>query len=143
MTEPAPRTPQDLLQHVKDAGFPYWQETIHLYVGGSELYGTKVGDLHDFDIYGVFVEPPDRALGIHPFEHFNHSTSHDGQKNTSSDVDICLWGLRHWACLACKGNPTVISALFAPEYSSPAISLRYVVSCCGEISSVVSSAEPL
>jgi predicted nucleotidyltransferase len=95
--------------------FPYWQETIHLYVGGSELYGTKVGESHDFDIYGVFVEPPDRALGIHPFEHFNHSTSNDGRKNSSSDVDICLWGLRHWACLACKGNPTVISALFAPN----------------------------
>lgn len=105
----------ELLEHVKAAGFPYWQETIHLYVGGSELYGTKVDDSHDFDLYGVFVEPPERALGIHPFEHFNHSTSDDGRKNTAADTDICLWGLRHWACLACKGNPTVISALFAPN----------------------------
>lgn len=103
-----------LFEHVKAAKFPYWQETVHLFVGGSALYGTSNGN-NDLDIYGVFVEPPERALGIHPFEHFNHSTSGNENKNTAADMDICLWGLRHWAVLACKGNPTVLNALFAPN----------------------------
>lgn len=46
----------DLLQHVRESGFPYPDRLIHLFVGGSELHGTKVHGTDDLDIYGVYIE---------------------------------------------------------------------------------------
>jgi len=103
----------NLLEHVKNAGFPYWQECIHLFVGGSALHGAKVEGYDDLDIYGVFVEPPEKALGIDKYEHFVWSTAGSDRKNTKDDVDICLYSLRRWADLACKGNPSILHFLFA------------------------------
>lgn len=103
----------DLLEHVKAAKFPYWTECIHLFVGGSALHGAKVSGYDDLDIYGVYVEPPEKIIGVDSYEHFVWSTSPPDRKNDSSDVDITLYGLRKWANLACKGNPSILHALFA------------------------------
>lgn len=103
----------DLLEYVKTAGFPYWKDIIHLFVGGSALHGAKVEGYDDLDIYGVYVEPPDKILGIDSYEHFVWSTSSANQKNVSTDVDITLYGLQKWSRLACKGNPSILHALFA------------------------------
>jgi uncharacterized protein len=103
----------NLLDHVKSAKFPYWTECIHLFVGGSALHGAKVSGYDDLDIYGVYVEPPDKILGVDAYEHFVWSTSGNDRKNDSSDVDITLYGLRKWANLACKGNPSILHAMFA------------------------------
>jgi predicted nucleotidyltransferase len=102
-----------LLDHVKEAKFPYTNELIHLYVGGSALHGAKVEGYDDLDIYGVFVEPPEKIIGVDSFEHFVWSTGSQDSKNTSSDVDITLYGLQKWANLACKGNPSILHFLFA------------------------------
>lgn len=102
-----------LLEHIKNAGFPYWQEVIHLFVGGSALHGAKVEGYDDLDIYGVFVEPPEKALGIDHYRHFVWSTSDKDKKNTKDDVDITLYSLQKWAELACKGNPSILHFLFA------------------------------
>ena len=32
-------------------------------MGGSELYGAKVKNTDDLDIYGVYLEPPELVLG--------------------------------------------------------------------------------
>lgn len=103
----------ELLEHVKAAKFPYWTEAIHLYVGGSALHGAKVSGYDDLDIYGVYVEPPEKILGVDAYEHFVWSTSGPDRKNDASDIDITLYGLRKWANLACKGNPSILHALFA------------------------------
>lgn len=102
-----------LLEHVRHAGLPHDFEIIHLFEGGSALHGARIEGKQDLDIYGVFLEPASRALGIDPFEHFVSSTSGNERKNTSEDVDITLYSLRRWAELACKGNPTAINFLFA------------------------------
>lgn len=104
-----------LLEHVKDAKFPYWTEIIHLFVGGSALHGAKVDGYDDLDIYGVYVEPPEKIIGVDSYEHFVWSTSGADRKNDASDVDITLYGLQKWANLACKGNPSILHALFAPN----------------------------
>lgn len=85
---------------------------IHLFEGGSALYGTGISGT-DTDICGVFMEPLINIYGLDSFEHFVTSTSDQTERNTADDVDICLYSLRRWAFLATKGNPTALSYLFA------------------------------
>lgn len=102
-----------LLEYVKEAKFPYWQEIIHLFVGGSTLHGAKVEGYDDLDIFGVYVEPPEKIIGVDSYEHFVWSTAGSERKNDKNDVDITLYGLQKWAGLACKGNPSILHFLFA------------------------------
>src|SRR5271167_1141311 len=103
----------DLLPHVVEAGFPYPDRLVHLFVGGSELHGAKVLGTDDIDIYGVYVEPPELILGLDTLPHFVWSTAGDDRRNGPNDVDITLYSLKKWAGLACKGNPTALHFLFA------------------------------
>src|SRR4051812_45012804 len=65
----------DLMQHVRESGFPFPERMVHLFVGGSELHGAKVHGTDDLDIYGVYVEPPELVLGLESFPHFVWSTA--------------------------------------------------------------------
>jgi uncharacterized protein len=103
----------DLLKHVKESGFPFPERLIHRFVGGSELHGAKVHGTDDLDIYGVYIEPPEMALGLDSMPHFVWSTAGDDRRNGPNDVDITLYSLKKWSGLACKGNPTALHFLFA------------------------------
>jgi uncharacterized protein len=103
----------DLLQPVRESGFPFPERLIHLFVGGSELHGAKVQGTDDLDIYGVYVEPPEMVLGLESLPHFVWSTAGDDRRNGPNDVDVTLYSLKKWAGLACKGNPTALHFLFA------------------------------
>jgi uncharacterized protein len=101
------------LDLVLQSGFREPQSLIHLFVGGSELHGAKVGQTNDTDIYGIYIEPPYEALGLEPHEHFVWSTAGDDRRNRPDDVDITLYSLRKWAGMAAKGNATALHFLFA------------------------------
>lgn len=103
----------DLMQHVRDSGFPWPDRVIHLFVGGSELHGAKVHGTDDLDIYGVYIEPPEMALGLESLPHYVWSTASNDRRNGPNDVDVTLYSLKKWAGLACKGNPTALHFLFA------------------------------
>jgi len=103
----------DLLDHVKKSGFPFPDRLVHLFVGGSELHGAKVQGTDDLDIYGVYIEPPEMALGLESMPHFVWSTAGDDRRNGPNDVDVTLYSLKKWAGLACKGNPTALHFLFS------------------------------
>src|SRR5258708_3733804 len=103
----------DLLKHVREAGFPYPDRLIQLFVGGSELHGAKVHGTDDLDLYGVYIEPPEKVLGLESVPHFVWSTAGDDRRNGPNDVDVTLYSLKKWAGLACKGNPTALHFLFA------------------------------
>lgn len=110
----------NLLQHVRASGFQYCERLIHLFIGGSELHGAKVHGTDDLDIYGVYIEPPELALGLRSLPHYVWSTAGDERRNGPNDVDVTLYSLRKWAGLACKGNPTALHFLFAKsEIGSP------------------------
>jgi uncharacterized protein len=94
-------------------GFPYAQHLVQAFIGGSELHGAKLEGTDDHDVYGVYIEPPSKILGLDADEHFVWSTSGTERKNGPDDVDVTLYGLRKFAGLACKGNPTVLHFLFA------------------------------
>lgn len=108
---------EQLLSAIKQADFPHLESLIHVFVGGSELHGAKVMDTDDLDIYGVYLEPPELALGLERSEFFVWSTAGNERRNGPDDIDICLYSLRKWAGLAAKGNPTALHFLFAPNYA--------------------------
>jgi uncharacterized protein len=103
-----------LLALLRDRGFKYVDDTIHVFAGGSDQHGAKGDDSGDLDICGVYIEPKEIALGIDREEHFVTSTGDSESRNTAYDVDFNMYTLRKWAFLAAKGNPTVLSYLFMP-----------------------------
>lgn len=104
-----------LLSAVRESGFPHLDGLIHLFIGGSELHGAKVKDTDDLDIYGVYLEPPELALGLERSEFYVWSTAGNERRNGPDDIDVCLYSLRKWAGLAAKGNPTALHFLFSPN----------------------------
>jgi predicted nucleotidyltransferase len=107
------KSKRSLLQLVGLSGFEPMDSLIHLFVGGSELHGAKVGQTDDTDLYGVYIEAPEHALGLSPREHFVWSTAGDDRRNGPDDVDVTLYSLRKWAGMAAKGNATALHFLFA------------------------------
>ena len=102
-----------LMRQVERSGFDAPDAIIHLFVGGSELHGAKVGATDDLDLYGVFLDDPGRTLGLEPRNHFVWSTAADDRRNGPDDVDLTLYSLRRWAHLAAKGNATALHFVFA------------------------------
>lgn len=107
----------EVLAAVQQSKFPNAARLIQLFIGGSELHGAKVKDTDDLDIYGVYIEPPESALGLDRDEFFVWSTAGNERRNGPDDIDVTLYSLRKWAGLAIKGNPTALHFLFAPNCS--------------------------
>lgn len=97
-----------------------------MFIGGSELHGAKVGATDDLDIYGVFVESPETALGLTPRDHFVWSTAGDERRNGPDDIDVTLYSLRRWAQLAAKGNATALHFVFADAIAVSSPVWKYV-----------------
>lgn len=97
-------------------GFPYQRNLIMAFVGGSQLHGAKVDGTDDTDWYGVFIEPPDKMIGLERDEFFVYTTGGKGGGNGPQDVDVCVYSLRKWAGMAAKGNPSALHFLFAREH---------------------------
>lgn len=107
------KSKRSLLNMVALSGFNLPHNLIHLFVGGSELHGAKVSQTDDTDLYGVYIEDPEQALGLDPREHFIWSTAGDERRNGPDDVDVTLYSLRKWAGMAAKGNATALHFIFA------------------------------
>src|SRR5690348_2662039 len=104
----------DLVQRVVAAKFPLNPNSlIHLFIGGSQLHGAKVSGYDDLDVYGCYIEPPDRILGVLGMEHFVWSSGSATEKNTADDVDVTTYSLHRWGELIRKGNPAILHYLFA------------------------------
>lgn len=101
------------MRYVVQSGFEGPDALIHLFIGGSELHGAKVGATDDLDLYGIFLDGPSVVLGLEPRTHFVWSTATDERRNGPDDVDLTLYSLGRWAQLAAKGNATALHFLFA------------------------------
>jgi len=102
-----------LVEQLKTNKFPYTNNLIHLFRGGSDLHGAQLANKHDDDWYGVFVEPPEMVIGLKDYPHYVWSSAGDTKRNEPGDMDVCFYSLRKWAKLVSGGNPTCISYLFA------------------------------
>jgi uncharacterized protein len=55
-------------------GFSYQENLIMAFIGGSQLHGAKVDAIDDTDWYGVFIEPPQKVIGLDRDEFFVYTT---------------------------------------------------------------------
>jgi len=108
---------EDINAAIAMSGFQFANDLIHTFVGGSSLHGAKVQGTDDTDWYGLYIEPPKYVVGLHTVPHFVWSTSGDHARNCASDVDCIFYGLRKWAGMIAKGNPTALNFLFAESYN--------------------------
>jgi hypothetical protein len=104
----------------QQSGREFANRLVLLFASGSYLHGARTPN-SDLDIAGVYVGVPkeELAIGDNPVLKKEAkvvlSTSGNQSKNSKEDTDISLYSLRRWAYLALKGNPAVISYLFAPD----------------------------
>src|ERR1035441_8143026 len=108
------------MRQVERSGFDAPDAIIHLFVGGSELHGAKVGATDDLDLYGVFIGAPEDVLGLKPQAHFVWSTASEKLRNGPDDVDLTLYSLHKWAAMASRGNATALHFIFASATASSA-----------------------
>jgi predicted nucleotidyltransferase len=93
---------------------------------GSSAHGVGIPGSDDFDMAGVGIEVPSRVLGTGSFEHFLYRSAEvrEGKKSVPSrpgDIDLTIFGLRKFARLAAKGNPSVNLLFYAPVMKSTAL----------------------
>jgi predicted nucleotidyltransferase len=88
---------------------------------GSTIHGLHHEGLDDRDEMGVFIEPPNLALGHRHLAHMVQRTQPEGARSGPGDLDLVLYSLRKWVRLAVAGNPTIILLLFSSDVvaSSP------------------------
>ena len=72
---------------------------IYLVLSGSRAYGTSTQS-SDFDLRGVLIEPPRYLYGLQAFEQFE-----------DLPTDTVIYGLKKFAGLLAKGNPSAIELL--------------------------------
>lgn len=77
---------------------------------GSRAMGMST-EQSDHDIMEVHLEPREYITGLESWNAKHYSTSGNA-RSTSDDTDTTVYGLHHWATLAAKGNPTVMTPLF-------------------------------
>ncbi len=87
-------------------------------VVGSGVHGIAIAGTDDHDEMGVYVEPPEYALGVEEHrDDYIWRTQPEGVRSGHGDTDLVLYSLRKYLRLAIKGNPTVMLPLFAPDES--------------------------
>lgn len=85
-------------------------------VVGSGVHGIAIAGTDDHDELGVYIEPPERVVGLLPRQpHYIWRTQPEGVRSGHGDTDLVLYSLRKYLKLALKGNPTVLLPLYAPE----------------------------
>lgn len=77
---------------------------------GSWAYGLNT-ESSDTDVIGVYIDPPERFLGLHPPTEKQLTVD-----ATSDDYDYAYHELGKYCRLAAKSNPTVTEVMWADEY---------------------------
>jgi len=90
-------------------------------VVGSTAHGLALPGTDDRDEMGVCLEGPLHLFGLQHFEQsiFRTAAQREGKQDARSqagDLDIVVYGLRKFCRLALKGNPTILTLLYLPEY---------------------------
>lgn len=86
------------------------QEIILAARMGSFAYGLDT-EFSDVDVSGVYLDPPERFLGIN-----YPSDKKLTVDNTSDDYDYSFCEVSKYCRLAAGGNPTVTEVMFSPEF---------------------------
>jgi predicted nucleotidyltransferase len=85
-------------------------------VCGSGVHGMAIPGTDDHDEMGVYVETPEQVIGLAvTSEHYVSRTQPEGARSGPGDTDLVMYSLRKYMRLAAAGNPTVLTALYAPD----------------------------
>jgi hypothetical protein len=95
-------------------------QVILAFASGSSQHGAHIEGKSDLDVAGVYIGTPVFELAIGNEDprqkgHITQGTADQYVKNSADDTDLKAYTLRRWAGLAMKGNPTILSYLFAPD----------------------------
>lgn len=91
---------------------------LHVKVG-SVAFGTNLPGTEDHDELVVILENPHRVLGLgEGFKVRMHRTQPEGVPSKPGDTDRTIYSLRHFCRLAAQGNPSILTALWAPVIST-------------------------
>lgn len=91
------------------------RETILRCEVGSTVHGLGVAGTDDRDELGVCIEPMDYVIGLRHFEQFVHRSKPQGVRSEAGDLDLTIYGLRKFASLALKGNPSILLLFNVPD----------------------------
>jgi uncharacterized protein len=80
---------------------------------GSKLYGTDHEDSDD-DAIAVFIEPPEYVFSYRKIETAKLYDRKATDRAKPGEVDGVSYSLRHIIKLALDGNPSILTALYAP-----------------------------
>lgn len=106
---------EEIIDSLVKGGFKRPDDLIHVFQGGSHQHGAALPEGgSDIDLYGCYIDPPYKALGVQEETHFTSGTQDQHVRNQPGDEDYKCYTLRRWAGLACKGNPTILGFLFTP-----------------------------
>lgn len=91
---------------------------IYAFASGSSQHGARLEGKSDLDVAGVYIGTREMELAIGNEDprqqgHVTLGTNDQYEKNTAADQDVKAYSLRRWAGLALKGDPTILSYLFA------------------------------
>src|SRR6266700_5233445 len=81
---------------------------------GSTVHGLGVAGTDDRDEIGVCIEPPDRVIGLRNFEQIVLRSQKQGVRSEAGDLDLTVYGLRKFAALALRGNPSILLLFSVP-----------------------------
>lgn len=82
---------------------------------GSTVHGLGVAGTDDRDELGICIEPPEYVIGLRHFEQYVYRTKPQGVRSEAGDLDLTIYGLRKFASLALKGNPTILLLFNVPD----------------------------
>lgn len=91
------------------------QATILRCEVGSTVHGLGVAGTDDRDELGVCIEPADYVIGLRHFEQYVHRSQPQGVRSQPGDLDLTIYGLRKFASLALKGNPSILLLFNVPD----------------------------
>jgi uncharacterized protein len=82
---------------------------------GSTVHGLGVAGTDDRDELGVCIEPQEYVIGLQHFEQYVHRSKPMGVRSEAGDLDLTIYGLRKFASLALKGNPSILLLFNVPD----------------------------
>jgi uncharacterized protein len=82
---------------------------------GSTVHGLGVAGTDDRDELGICIEPPEYVIGLRHFEQHVYRSQPEGARSQAGDLDLTIYGLRKFASLALKGNPSILLLFNVPD----------------------------
>lgn len=90
------------------------KQLILLVNSGSRAYGTNT-ETSDQDYKGILIPDASAYFGLDEEKDYTYSSGGNAGQNGQEDVDVHVYGIKHFARQAMKGNLNALEVLFGDE----------------------------